>query len=224
VSPAIPRLVTGTVALILVVAVFMPPLEPLRERFTLFFDILVGFGLVLGAASLLRSHVRRIRQRVQGWHYSVVCLTAFVLYLVVGMGKLGSPAGLGGPVMAEGSPFTWVYDYVFSPCAATMMSLLAFFLASAAFRAFRMRTAEATVMLVTAFLILLGRTFLGDLLTSWLPPALDGLRIPNLVAWITSVPLTAGNRAIMIGIALGAIATSLKVMLGLEHPYLRGGK
>ena len=223
-NPILPRLLTLSVSLVLVLAVFVPPLEPLRERFTLFFDILVGFALVLGAMSLLRSHVRRIRERVAGWHYSVVCLASFLIYLSIGLGKIGSPAGLAGPVMAEGSVFAWIYDYIYSPCAATMMSLLAFFLASSAFRAFRVRTREATVMLSAAFIVLLGRTFLGDLLTSWLPPALDWLRIPNIVAWITSVPITAGNRAIMIGIALGAIATSLKVMLGLEQPYLKGGK
>ena len=35
-----------------------------------------------------------------------------------------------------------------------------------------------------------------------------------------SVLNTAGNRAIMIGIALGIVATSLKILLGMDRSYL----
>lgn len=212
------------VASVLIVAMFVPPLEPLREDFSLFFDILAAFAFVLGGASLLGRHRRKVRRRAPGWGYSVVCIVAFTVTLLVGITKLGSPAGLGGDVLAEGSPFSWIYEYIFSPCDATLFSLLAFFVASAAFRAFRVHNREATVMLATAFLLLLGRTFLGTLLTSWLPDRLETFELPSVVQWIMSVPLTAGNRAILIGVALGAIATSLKIMLGIERPYYGGGK
>jgi hypothetical protein len=37
-----------------------------------------------------------------------------------------------------------------------------------------------------------------------------------------NVPQLAGKRAIMIGAALGAISTALKVLTGLERTYLGG--
>ncbi len=105
--------------------------------------------------------------------------------------------------------------------------MLAFYIASAAFRAFRAKNLEAVLLLGTAFIILLGRTFAGVLLTSWIDPAnwegfryFTGLRIENLTVYIMSVFNTAGNRAIMIGIALGIVATSLKVLLGVDRSYL----
>ena len=101
-----------------------------------------------------------------------------------------------------------------------MFSLLAFFVASASYRAFRAKTREATILLVAAFIILVGRTPLGYYLTCWLPDWLSFLHIPNLSAWIMSTPNLAGQRAIMIGIALGIIATSLKLILGIERGYL----
>jgi hypothetical protein len=128
-----------------------------------------------------------------------------------------------GSYRDQGSPFWWMYEYLFQPLTATMFALLAFYVASAAFRAFRAKNAEAILLLGTAFLILLGQTFAGSFLTGWLPDWLSFLRTENLTAWIMGVFNTAGNRAIMIGIALGIASTSLKVLLGVDRSYLGSG-
>ncbi len=125
-----------------------------------------------------------------------------------------------GDYREQGTPFWWIYEYLFKPLTATMFALLAFYVASAAFRAFRAKNLEATLLLATAFIILLGRTFAGVLLTSWVPESLSGLKIENLAVYIMQVFNTAGNRAIMIGIALGIASTSLKVLLGIDRSYL----
>jgi len=122
----------------------------------------------------------------------------------------------------QGSWFWYIYEFILAPLKATMFALLAFYVASAAFRAFRAKNFEAILLLGTAFIILLGRTFAGVWLTSWLPPALSGLRIENLSVVIMSVFNTAGNRAIMIGIALGLAATSLRLLLGVDRSHLGG--
>lgn len=111
----------------------------------------------------------------------------------------------------SGRLYTWLYDHVFAPCNATMFALLAFFIASAAFRAFRARNAEAALLLGAAILIMLGRVPIGRAMSDVLPELAD---------WILSVPNNAGRRAIMMGAALGAIATSLRVILGLERSHL----
>ena len=128
-----------------------------------------------------------------------------------------------GEYNAQGNPFWWVYSYVFQPLTATMFAMLAFYVASAAFRAFRAKNVEAVLLLGTAFLILLGRTFAGYMMTAWLPDWLSGLRIDQLTVYVMGVFNTAGNRAIMIGIALGIASTSLKVLLGVDRSYLGSG-
>jgi hypothetical protein len=107
---------------------------------------------------------------------------------------------------------------------ATTFAMLAFYVASAAFRAFRAKNVEAVLLLTTAFIILLGRTIAGVFLTSWLPESLSGLRIENLTVYIMSVFNTSGNRAIMIGIALGIASVSLKILLGVDRSYLGSSK
>jgi hypothetical protein len=129
-----------------------------------------------------------------------------------------------GEYRAQGAPFWWLYEYAFKPLQATTFAMLAFYVASAAFRAFRAKNIEAMLLLGTAFIILLGRTFAGVFLTAWLPEWLSGLKIENLSVYIMQVFNTAGNRAIMIGIALGIASTSLKVLLGVDRSYLGSGE
>lgn len=135
----------------------------------------------------------------------------------------------------NGSYFWWMYEYWFKPLQMTTFAMLAFYVASAAFRAFRAKNIESVLLLGTAFIILLGRTFLGTYLSSGLVSSshapqglfeqfLSFFYIPNLTGWFMTVFNTAGNRAIMIGIALGVASTSLKVLLGIDRSYLGSDK
>jgi len=110
-----------------------------------------------------------------------------------------------------GRVFTWLYDHVFAPCNATMFALLAFFVASAAFRAFRARNTEAALLLISAIIILIGRAPMGRSIHPWLPELAD---------WMLTIPNNAGRRAIMMGAAIAAVATGLRVILGLERSHL----
>jgi hypothetical protein len=114
---------------------------------------------------------------------------------------------------ADGRVRTWIYDYVFAPCNATMFALLAFFVASAAFRAFRARNIEAGLLLAAAIIVLLARAPMGAVISNWLP---------DLAQWILDIPSNGSRRAIIMGAAVGAIATSLRVILGLERSHLGG--
>lgn len=128
-----------------------------------------------------------------------------------------------GDYSAQGNPFWWVYEYVLQPLMTTTFAVLAFYVASAAFRAFRAKNLEATLLLGTAFIVLLGRTYLGVQLTAWVPDALSAFKIDQMIVYIMKIFNTAGNRAIMIGIALGIASTSLKVLLGIDRSYLGSG-
>ena len=56
-------------------------------------------------------------------------------------------------------------------------------------------------------------------------PTLGALHrgFPGVKDWIMDVPNLAGKRAILMGAALGAISTGLRVILGLERAHLGGG-
>jgi len=220
----IPLIISFVVGFMLLFAIFLPfePFPGLDEELSIWFDIIAVFAFILGGGNLIRVHGNKIYKRSSDWGYSVVCLLGFFVMLFFGVFQIGGPILVGGGYTAEGKAFQWMYDAVFYACGATIFSLLAFFVASAAYRAFRARTVEAAILLGTAFIILTGRTFLGQFLTGWFPDFMAPLHIPNLFNWILSTPNQAGQRAIMIGISLGIISTSLKIILGIERSYLGG--
>jgi len=222
----LPLWITALGGFVLIVAYFIPETESWGEVAAIWFDVLAAIAFILGGGNLLKIHLKRTSDRGPGWGYSAICLTAFVLTLFVGLFKIGvNPAeqnpdfAWSGSYRETGSPFWWLYEYAFKPLTATMFAMLAFYVASAAFRAFRAKNLEAILLLGTAFIILLGRTA-GAYLTSWFPDEISGLKLDNMTVYIMKVFNTAGSRAIMIGIALGIASTSLKVLLGVDRSYL----
>ena len=226
----VPRVITSAVGIVLILTAFaarpgaggdtpwpVRAFDYIDRNFSVWFNILAVFAFILGGASLLRSHVTRIMRRRPDWPYSVVTLVSFGVVLVVGRGKIGGPPGLQGEVPDPGAWLMVAFPALYEPLMATLFSLLGFFVASAAYRAFRLRSAEAGVLLAAAFVVLLGRTPLGTWLSDLLPRGLEFLRIDTLSMWIMRVPNVAGQRAVLIGIAVGVAALTLRILAGRQQ-------
>lgn len=219
----IPLAITFIVGTVLIVSVFLPPMETLGENFTLFFDIIAVFAFFLGGGNLLRVHFTKLSRKKDDWQFSIVTIVGFFVMLAIGLFKIGNDGGISSSLTTQGTYFDLIYQSVFVPLGSTMYALLAFFVASASYRAFRAKNREATILLVAAFIILLGRTPLGMMLTAWVPESMSIAQIPNLAIWIMNSPNLAGQRAIIIGIGLGVVSMSLRLILGIERTYLGGG-
>jgi len=175
------------------------------DRFLTWLQIIFAFAFLLGTVSLVKVHFHKIRNRAADRGYSWVVLAG--LASMIGLGFFAP--GHNDP----GSPFDMMFQNVQVPIEATMFSLLAFYIASAAFRAFRARTLEATLLLIAACIVMLGRVPVGDLISE---------RIPEATRWILTVPNLAAKRGIMIGVGLGMMATALKIVLGIERAWMGG--
>ena len=182
-----------------------PASEALLSEVSVWNQIIAGFAAILGVTSLLQVHYVKIRRKEAGWGYSLVLYLSMVVTLVVGFWSGGE---------SQSSAFGWLYSYILVALSSTMFSMLAFFVASAAYRAFRARSLEATILLASAVFVMFGRVPLGEYLVSGVGLVSD---------WIMNVPNTAARRGIMIGISLGGIATSIKIIFGIERAYLGGG-
>jgi hypothetical protein len=167
--------------------------------------VLAATAFVLGVINVLQVNIPKIRRRERDWGYRLVLVGSALVMVVAGFYQ--------GHNYNDGVVFKYLFDYVFAPANATMFALLAFFIASAAFRAFRARNLEASLMLGAAILVMIGVIPIGE----WIHEG-----FPSLKDWILNYANNAGRRAIMIGAALGAIATGLRVILGLERSHLGG--
>lgn len=157
--------------------------------------IVAAFAMVLGFFNVLIVHLNKILRFKQGWFYSIFLVLAMMVVLLLGL--------IEGP---QGSLTSRIFQYVLFPLQATIFSLLAFFVASAAYRAFRLRSWESALLVITGVIVLLGQVPLWGALTSF-------------KEWILGVPSMAGARGILLGVALGTVATGLRVLLGIDRPY-----
>jgi hypothetical protein len=164
-------------------------------------QVVFGITLILGVISLFLYHWRKIERREKGWGYSLITVTGLVFMIAVAL--IFTP---------DRGPYPWMFDHVQAPMQATMFALLAFYVASASYRAFRARSVHAALLLGAGVIVMLGRVPLGELF---------GLQ--HLSSWILDYPNLAAKRGIMIGVGLGMTATAIKIILGIERTYLGKG-
>jgi hypothetical protein len=173
--------------------------------------IISPFALVLGVATLVQTHWIRIRRRVEYWQYSFVVFIGMIVMVAIGI-----------PFGPSHKAFKWLFMNIQVPMDATMFSLLAFFIASASYRAFRARTLEATLLLVAALIVMIGNAPIGDFIWNRIMPFGDNL--PSTVRqWILENPNLSSRRGVILGVSLGIISQSIRIILGIERSYLGGG-
>ncbi|MDO9390975.1 MAG: hypothetical protein Q7U71_04285 [bacterium] len=213
----IPLIITFLAGFYMILAFFVP--HPIvansAQEMQSWEIIIVAFTLVLGIGNLIFVHAEKIQRKRQGWFYSLTLLICLAFMMVLGL--------FWG--IKEGTAYYWLYDNVMAPLSSAMFSLLAFFIASAAYRAFRARNKEATLLLIAAAIIMIGRVPLGSWLWQHVP--FLGAKFPTLLdqvtQWVMEIPNTAGQRGIKIGAALGAVSMALRMLLGIERSYLTTG-
>ncbi len=118
-----------------------------------------------------------------------------------------------------------LFEGIFKAAQSTMFGLLAFFVASASFRAFRIKSKEAGLLMFSAFIVMLGNVPLGNMLSNFLgyiPLIGKYLNIAEIKEWLLSYPSSAAQSAILIGAMLGYISSSLKIIFGVERSHLGG--
>lgn len=175
--------------------------------------IVGGFTLLLGVVSIVRVNFAAVQRRKPGWGYKLATLVSIFIMAIPAV----FPSNLSTLFGTQaGSIYDWLFNYIDAPMMSTMFAMLAFYIASAAFRAFRARNAEATLLLVTAILVMLWRIPMGELLLKNIHET-----IPDLInSYIMNGANLAVQRGIIVGAALGAAAMSLRIMLGIERTYM----
>ena len=191
---------TGTVVLV-DLFVEAPYLNPAGAILVEWVVILAAFALVLGLLNVVAHHLRRVRRQEEGWPYSSLLLLAVAVVLFAG---LTSARGPRDPIVQ------FIFQNVQVPLQTSFFALLAFYTAFAAYRTFRIRNFTSFLMVGAGVIVLVGQIpAVADLWAS----------APDLRSWVLEVPSTAGARGILLGVALGAIATAFRILLGMDRPY-----
>ena len=213
--------------------------------------VTLAFAIILGVLNLAKINTKAVVERKKDWGYKLILLLGMVFMMTAGgtkwyldiraenarvaleavetaadatpeMVAAATAASTAAQASAAENLFSFAFNRIYNPLSATMYSLLAFYVASAAFRSFRAKNVHATLLLLAAILVMIGRVPVGGLLQI---PLDDGSIWRPLVwvqDWLMTWPNAAGQRAIQMGAAIGMIATGLRVIFGIERPYLKG--
>ncbi|MCX7017888.1 MAG: hypothetical protein WCK47_03810 [bacterium] len=210
--------------------------------------VTLAFAIILGVLNLMKINLKTVMERKRDWGYKLLLLAS--MFFMMGAGGLqwyhdvmagrtaeacekafaaasapNAPAAAqqdaaalksqkdAARLAADKNAFSFSFYNIYYPLAATIYSLLAFYVASAAFRAFRAKNLHATLLLIAAIIVMIGRVPIGGYIWKGFPWLQD---------WLMIWPNTAGQRAIQMGAAIGMIAMGLRVIFGIERPYLKG--
>ncbi len=178
----------------------LPILFELRELFLEWTVILTAVAIFVGVINLISVHWQKMSTDAPGWIYSVILILSFLLtILVVGFFKPASQWSL------------WIFNYIQIPIETSLLAILAIILIVAVARMVsERRNIFSLIFILTVFLILLGTITV---------PFIDLPAIKEMRIWVVGVWATAGARGILLGVALGTIATGIRILLGTDRPY-----
>lgn len=182
----------------------VPALSGLRTMVLQWAVVLAAAALLLGVVNLMAVHFSKVGSQEKGWPYSAVLVGALVVTLLVGL------------FFGEESPLVLaVFQYIQQPVESTLAALLAISLTLGVVRLLsRRRDLRTYVFLITAFIVLLGTG-------PWLIGSNGGLHqlMGEARAWLSQVWAAGAARGLLLGVALGATATGLRILLAADRPY-----
>ncbi len=196
---------------------FLTPFVPLVANIA---SVLGACAIGLGIFSLLQYHGRSIGRRRAGWGNSVAFLVSFLAMTVFGLLDKYAPTLR---VLGRAADAADVYGFLFNGglnnLDAAMFSIIAFYIASASYRAFRIRSLESTLLMVSALIVMLGSVTFGTALTNWIRPDsfAGNFRIERIANWLLNIINAAAQRGILFGLTVGGLAVSLRYWLSLER-------
>lgn len=167
-------------------------------------SFLAAIALILGVLNLLLVHLTRLFKE-RNFYSGVLVLGMLLVFAAAVLDSLGGSNNV-----------DFLFSWVQAPLEAALASLLAIFLLLAGVQLLkRQRTRWAFLFGLTAVVMLLGQA----LLASRLLPAALRQPVNQVVEFVQNVVVTAGMRGLLIGVALGTLLLSLRLLMGVERPY-----
>ncbi len=161
---------------------------------------IIAVVTLVAIAGVVAREGGKVLRRESGHLSSAIVLVAFAVTFAIGVAQ--------GPA---GDWFVWIFDYVYAPLESSLLALVAFALVDTALRRMRARSGETALIIATAAIVMLGRAPATSAAATLLTPVAD---------WLTRVPNVAGQRVLLIGAAIAACSTLLRLLLGVERDYL----
>ena len=179
---------------------FFPALAGMQTLLLNWAIILTGVAVLVGIFNLISVHADKVRRGEKGGIYSALLVVSLVGTFFLGI--FLRPEHVAMKALMSG---------IMIPTEAALMGILTISLIYAAIRLLRRRVDVMSILfLLTAAFLLLGSATL---------PFGDIPVIGTAARWVTQIWVLGGARGILIGVALGALTTGLRILFGADRPY-----
>jgi hypothetical protein len=192
------------------------PLQAAVEAKLADYVVLLGWMAVfLGTINLFRHHGRVVLRLRENWFFSAMFFISFFFMLVCS--AIFWPRA--STFVRVPDPVHFADNFIANPLIATILALLGYYITSAAYRAFRIKNVEATVMMLVAVFVMLGNVPAFEPITrnTLLHTVFDQLHFPLWRDWIMNKGNAAVFRALNFGLAIGVVAMSIRIIFGIER-------
>lgn len=157
--------------------------------------VTLALAVLIGVGNLIGVHLRRVIQRDQGLVYSAALLLSFAA--AVSLTLISRNDGL---VLLETVQLS---------VESALAGVLFFALVYGAYRMMRHRVSWSAALFLLVLLIVL---------IAALPlSGTDAVR--DLRDWLLEIPVSAGARGLLLGIALATVVTGVRVLIGVDRSY-----
>ena len=203
----------GSVAGVLVLAnLLFPQSVPIRQsssEILRWVSVVAAFALLVGVSNVVAQHFGRLRSKDKRWPYSMALLIGFIIPPALALyGYLVEVENI--TQVTTTALFQAIVQWVYTPLSISLLALLTFFAVNAAIRALGSGNREAVVIVIVAAVLLLAQ----------LPLLTDVPFVGDSVAWLQNYVALAGLRGLVFGAAIGGIVASVRILLGIDSPYL----
>jgi hypothetical protein len=156
----------------------------------------VAVSILIGIINLFGVHFGRIRRRERNWGYSLIVIVSAGLVLVLWLLRADDANRL----LLENAQVA---------VESALSGLVLFALVFGAYRLLRRRVTWGNLLFTLSVLVIL----IGAL------PLRETAVIADVRAWLLAVPVSAGARGMLLGIALATVVTGVRVLIGQDRAY-----
>jgi hypothetical protein len=179
--------------------------DQVSQVFQIIFYVAVGLGVI----NIMRVYGYLVVRRRKGWVNGLALIVAMIVTAVAG---LWAEYGSSDEIKFFFQDF--IFGGLYNNLGSAMFSLLAFYIAGAAYRSFRVHNPEAALMMLAALVVMIGQIPLGFYISP---------HLPLMRNWLMTQVSTPGIRAILFGIVVAFLVTAVRMWLSLEKGTSKAG-
>lgn len=178
-----------------------PQLDAVANELQIWNMNIATFTLFVGVITISSRYIQGVRERAENWPYMLYGMILIVVWIIFGL-----TTGI----------YSDIYQIAFLSTKITLhiaiLGQLIFFMTSAGYRLFRIRTLRTAVFAIctVAIVLLNSPLLLGPF------PIVDKISF-----WLLDNPSMAGSRALMLTGGIGGVVLGIRILLGLEKGALR---